>query len=515
MTTISYDLADRPFKERWFVDAASSANPANALNTIASAYFTTGELKSISDNFATYAYAYDYAGRMLSENNAGTPNMPSVTVSYQYYADGARLRLTDQIGASPAQAFSYARDELGRLTGINDATANGPAGWGLVGFQYGPDNQLTRLSRQNAGTGIAQPITTLAYEPATGRLASITHKLGVANPGTTAPWSQFVDQFLYQYDRDDRLTRSSSLLDGAASYSFDKIDQLLSADRAGTAGDEAYAVDHNGNRLSVTRPNDGARTYDYTSAANPTLAYNQNRLLDDGVYTYAYTKEGALKSRTLKSDTTKTTDYTWDHHNRLARVAEKNGAVVTKQTDFTYDPLGRRIKKVLDPDGATGSAATVTAKYAYDGDELYLQFDGASALQHRYLHGEAVDMILVDEDFTSGGSMALRWPLLDHENSVRDLVTGTGVVQNHKAYDSFGNVMTERDTSAAKDVIFGYTGRPLDDETGLQNNRARYYDPRIGRFISTDPAGLAGGDANLYRYAGNSPLTHAAQFDDD
>ena len=32
------------------------------------------------------------------------------------------------------------------------------------------------------------------------------------------------------------------------------------------------------------------------------------------------------------------------------------------------------------------------------------------------------------------------------------------------------------------------------------------YDPRIGRFISTDPSGFSGGDANLYRYVGNDPL---------
>ncbi|OAI48016.1 hypothetical protein AYO44_08140 [Planctomycetaceae bacterium SCGC AG-212-F19] len=32
------------------------------------------------------------------------------------------------------------------------------------------------------------------------------------------------------------------------------------------------------------------------------------------------------------------------------------------------------------------------------------------------------------------------------------------------------------------------------------------YDPSIGRFLTEDPIGLKGGDANLYRYLGNSPL---------
>jgi RHS repeat-associated protein len=36
--------------------------------------------------------------------------------------------------------------------------------------------------------------------------------------------------------------------------------------------------------------------------------------------------------------------------------------------------------------------------------------------------------------------------------------------------------------------------------------RARYYDPRVGRFISEDPIGFAGGDVNLYGYVQNDPV---------
>ena len=53
------------------------------------------------------------------------------------------------------------------------------------------------------------------------------------------------------------------------------------------------------------------------------------------------------------------------------------------------------------------------------------------------------------------------------------------------------------------DTLFGYTGRPYDDETDLQNNRHRWYDSETGRWISQDPIGFNAGDANLYRYVGN------------
>ncbi|MBV4539430.1 RHS repeat-associated core domain-containing protein, partial [Pseudomonas urmiensis] len=42
----------------------------------------------------------------------------------------------------------------------------------------------------------------------------------------------------------------------------------------------------------------------------------------------------------------------------------------------------------------------------------------------------------------------------------------------------------------------------LDVETGLHYNRYRYYDPQVGRFVSADPIGYAGG-LNLYAYAPN------------
>src|SRR5262249_23286124 len=45
----------------------------------------------------------------------------------------------------------------------------------------------------------------------------------------------------------------------------------------------------------------------------------------------------------------------------------------------------------------------------------------------------------------------------------------------------------------------------LDSETGLQFNRMRYYDPKMGRWTSQDPLGFRAGDADLYRYVHNSP----------
>jgi RHS repeat-associated protein len=47
-----------------------------------------------------------------------------------------------------------------------------------------------------------------------------------------------------------------------------------------------------------------------------------------------------------------------------------------------------------------------------------------------------------------------------------------------------------------------FQGQYLDRDTGLHYNTFRFYDPDIGRFISPDPIGLAGGD-NLHSYSPN------------
>ncbi|MBN2653812.1 MAG: RHS repeat-associated core domain-containing protein [Nitrospirae bacterium] len=53
---------------------------------------------------------------------------------------------------------------------------------------------------------------------------------------------------------------------------------------------------------------------------------------------------------------------------------------------------------------------------------------------------------------------------------------------------------------------YAFTGREYDQETGLYNYRARYYDVNTGRFVSKDPIGFSAGDVNLYRYVGNNPV---------
>jgi RHS repeat-associated protein len=120
-----------------------------------------------------------------------------------------------------------------------------------------------------------------------------------------------------------------------------------------------------------------------------------------------------------------------------------------------------------------------------------------------------VDQILAEEAVDGGTADLVQWTLTDHLNTVRDIArfdpqTGATTVVNHLVYDAFGKVTSE--TNPAVDSLFLFTARPFDEDTQLQNNLNRWYDARVGRWLSEDPVGFDGGDRNLYRYALNAPL---------
>jgi RHS repeat-associated protein len=97
------------------------------------------------------------------------------------------------------------------------------------------------------------------------------------------------------------------------------------------------------------------------------------------------------------------------------------------------------------------------------------------------------------------------WYLTDHLGTVRDVAAYSGgvtTIANHIAFDSFGRRASETDT-ALGDFDLGFTGKWLDRATGLQWNQNRWYNPSIQRWMSEDPIGFEGGDANLSRYVGN------------
>ena len=124
-------------------------------------------------------------------------------------------------------------------------------------------------------------------------------------------------------------------------------------------------------------------------------------------------------------------------------------------------------------------------------------------LQTRNLDGNGTDQQLgrVDQAGASNPN-CVYWLLLDRLGSTRDVLDGSGALVDALAYDGFGKIKAGEIDSTYRGG-YAWTGREIDVETDLQWNHARWYDAKIGKWISQDPLGLDAGDNNLYRYVNN------------
>jgi len=172
-------------------------------------------------------------------------------------------------------------------------------------------------------------------------------------------------------------------------------------------------------------------------------------------------------------------NYAWDARNHLATIDSGSTG------SFMYDPAGRRTTKVI--------SGTQT-NFLYDLANPVQELSGTTPTANLLTGG-------LDEYFTRTDTLGTLDFLTDGVGSTAVLTDSTGSKQTQYSYDPFGNT-AQAGTSTASS--FAFTERE-NDNTGLYFNRARYYDPAIGRFVSEDPIGLLGG-SNFYAYVENDPI---------
>jgi len=102
----------------------------------------------------------------------------------------------------------------------------------------------------------------------------------------------------------------------------------------------------------------------------------------------------------------------------------------------------------------------------------------------------------------------------DHLGSTSWVTDESSRVREHVSYFPYGSVWRDprgdADGAAPQTQAFLFTGKEYDQETGLYYFGARYYDPEVARWLSTDPvvlgAGSDGVKLSLYAYASWRPL---------
>ena len=182
------------------------------------------------------------------------------------------------------------------------------------------------------------------------------------------------------------------------------------------------------------------------------------------------------------------------------------------------------------PKTITDGAGMVTL--GYDGDEQRIRkstpkeeklyFGGLyervtkmapTITEHRYyVHSPERVVAIVTRGGKQPGTLYVH---ADHLGSVESLTAANGAVMEKRSYDAFGQrrnpVWGEAPpASFTSKTTLGFTGHESDGELGLVNMKGRVYDPKLGRFLTTDPiiSDLSFGQSfNPYSYVLNSPLT--------
>jgi len=177
--------------------------------------------------------------------------------------------------------------------------------------------------------------------------------------------------------------------------------------------------------------------------------------------------------------------YTWDLANRLTTLTTTTGT-----TTYAYDPGGLRTS-------ATGPAGTTHTLWdpLHATPQVALETTGTGALVHRHLYGLG-RLNHTTPDATS-------WNLPDTRGTLHAQISTTGTLERTWAHDPWGTIRAT--TNPAPDAPTNtntYTGETT-DPTGLTYLRARYYNPTLGRFLTTDP--IHQPHTTPYSYTNNQP----------
>jgi RHS repeat-associated protein len=269
----------------------------------------------------------------------------------------------------------------------------------------------------------------------------------------------------------------TTVYSGTNTYSYDKTNQVLST------GSETFNYDANGNRTMAG----------YQTGAN-------NRLSNDGTYTYTYDPAGNLIEKS-KGSGLETWYYTYDNKNELLSVRDtSDGSTNLLTLTYTYDALGNQVSQTEWK--SSGGGAVVT-EHAYDDHgNVWADLTSANTIEMRYIRAASTNQLLAQVD--GGGN--LFWYLTDKLGSVRDVVSAAGTtITDHIDYGAFGKIVLETNSIVAGRAYL-YTGLAEDRDTGIVQARHRTLLVTTGQWMQEDPLGFGAGDTNLRRYVGNSPI---------
>jgi len=423
-------------------------------------YDAGGNLHTRTDfNGKMTTYAYDTLNRLLTK----TPDasFSAAPISFTYTTTGKRNTMAD-----PSGTTIYGYDNRDRLT--SKATPQGS-----LTYNYDAANNLTVLS--TAGLSVSYTYDVL------NRLSTV----GESNTGSTT----------YAYDAAGNLSSFATPNGVSHAYTYDPRNRLtnLAVETAFTPlASYAYTLDNVGHRTAVTELNGRAVSYTYDNLYRLTSEMVSG-IPGAGAVGYTYDAVGNRKQTTSTLGTIQPGLFNYDSNDRLSTDAYDNNGNTTSSgganstydfenhvtgfggiVSMTYDGDGNRVKKIVNG---------VTRTYLVDDlnptgySQVLLEATGGETRQ--YVYG----LERQSQRRVTNSLSETRFYGYDGHGSVRLLTDSNGAVTDTYDYDAFGNLINATGLTPNN---YRFAGEQFDFDLSLYYNRARYYNPTMGRFWTMD-----------------------------
>jgi RHS repeat-associated protein len=309
----------------------------------------------------------------------------------------------------------------------------------------------------------------------------------------------------YTYDDFGRLWQVVDWNNRTTTYTYDNASRLTRIDRPnGTYRLQDYDDTNQLWHIKDYRLSDGAF-----------LLYNDLRYDDDGRIVFSFVnpkpadfslpQDGATFDIDNQLSTWNTQSVTFDDDGNMISGPLPNGNFVTN--GYGYDARNRLTSAGgstyrYNPDGLrVAITGTGAGTYVVDPSSRVLKRTVGGTNTY-YVYGLG---LLYEE--TNGVTKTYHF---NQVGSTLALTDDTGAVTDRVGYSPFGKI-TERSGTTNTPFLFNGAFGVMTDANGLYYMRARYYNPRLMRFVNADPSGFGGG-LNWYAFGDNNPVSNTDPF---
>lgn len=406
-------------------------------------------------------------------------------------------------------AYNTTNGNLSQMTYGDNKSVNftyDPTTQRMTGLKYDSKNVVSYTYNSNgtiATMGYGNGIT-MKYTYAKDVLLS---KISVVNAQNVEIYSQN-----YSYDANGLMSATdhteyvSNKGRVTRSYAYDTRDEITSIALAystsnwtvaNTNKSYDYVYDANGNALKYETPKlkDLAQNNMVIDTESDRLTERKNPMVNQSEK-FTYDGAGNMTRRDLVNTVTgvvvSRTEYVYNYQDQLS-VVSQNGQIIA---EYGYDPNRQRIYS------KTYTSPYQSEKYYYwSGGQIIAEGDTQRGdYTVRYIYSGNQKVAMVRKDAT--GTEKLYYFINNAQGTPVMITNDQGATVSKITLDEWGN-LNQVEYGNLNEV--NYTGKKYEPATGLYYFNQRYYDPRIGRFLSEDPAGQA---FNPYLYAGNNPMMY-------